>query len=205
MIQGLSFLIIEDEPALGMTLRKVLSGRNEVFLTGSLADAQAAADGRVYDVVLLDRGLPDGNGISLIPVLRKGNPAAAVIVLTGDTDYSPVREAIAAGADDYLVKSDQLIADLWVRIPIAVQSAARRAAAEDRDGLPECRLPSQAEELSPDHYDRFREIAERDYLLRAISLCGDNFEHAASRIGIGRSTLFGKLKQYGISRRGAEA
>jgi DNA-binding NtrC family response regulator len=181
----------------------VLSGGNDVEVAGSIAEAQN--QNRPFDVVLLDKGLPDGSGISLIPLLRQRNPRVAMIVLTGDADYTPVREALAAGADDYLVKTEQLLADLWVRIPIATQNAERRFLIEERGQLPNCRLPEGLSDVTPEHFDRYREIAERDYLMRALELSRNHHDEAAARMGIGRSTLFAKLRLKNARHGSAEA
>jgi DNA-binding NtrC family response regulator len=134
----------------------------------------------------------EGSGV---PVIADGG-----IRYTGD-----VVKALAAGADDYLVKTDQLLADLWVRIPIATQNAERRFLIEERGQLPGCRLPEGLSDVTPEHFDRYREIAERDYLMRALELSRNHHDEAAARMGIGRSTLFAKLRLKNARHGSAEA
>jgi len=70
----------------------------------TLADAEEAAKVVVYDVILLDRQVPDGDGLSLIPKLRSNGVSAPVIVLTARGQLDDRIDGLDTGADDYLVK-----------------------------------------------------------------------------------------------------
>ncbi len=66
-------LLVEDEPELGSTLASRLA--NEGFIVdhfATLGSAVEAVLGAEYRAVLLDRRLPDGDGLSLLPILRRG-------------------------------------------------------------------------------------------------------------------------------------
>lgn len=97
---------------------------NDVSEADSLASARAVLQRETFDVVILDKGLPDGDGIELLTEIKASHPSTVVIVLTSDSDFSSVKHCIARGADDYVVKSENVVPDLLVRIPIAVSKAA---------------------------------------------------------------------------------
>jgi DNA-binding response OmpR family regulator len=57
-----------------------------------------------YDLLLLDRRLPDGDGMSILPMARRDNPDIRIIMLTARDAIDDVVNALESGADDYLVK-----------------------------------------------------------------------------------------------------
>jgi DNA-binding response OmpR family regulator len=111
-------LLVEDEPELGAALATRL--QSEGFVVdhfGSLGEAIEAVMGADYRAVLLDRRLPDGDGLSLLPVLRTRKEPPPVIVLTAMDDVPDRVAGLDAGAEDYLIKPfalDELLARLRV-------------------------------------------------------------------------------------------
>ncbi|WP_321891699.1 response regulator transcription factor [Burkholderia cenocepacia] len=107
-------LLIEDELELASAIGSALNKRNiAVDRVPSLSEARFAIRECQYKVVLLDRGLPDGDGLSVIPDLRVAAPGIAVIVLTAAGAITARVEGLEAGADDYLAKPfsmDELVA-----------------------------------------------------------------------------------------------
>ncbi len=98
-------LLVEDELELAQTLRLTLE--RERFIVDhadSLAAAREAAALAAFDLVLLDRTLPDGEGLSLVPVLRASNSGLPVIVLSARGEVSDRIVGLDEGADDYLIK-----------------------------------------------------------------------------------------------------
>src|ERR671912_1172695 len=73
-----------------------------VAQAGSLAEARAMLEG--IDVAIVDRGLPDGDGLELIGELREASPGAAVLVLSLTLEDRHPGEALEAGADEVLDK-----------------------------------------------------------------------------------------------------
>ena len=71
---------------------------------GSLAGARLKLGG--VDVALLDRGLPDGDGLELVDELRKANPGAKVFVISSTAETVHPTDAIDAGADGIIDKMD---------------------------------------------------------------------------------------------------
>ncbi|WP_218838539.1 response regulator transcription factor [Halopseudomonas pelagia] len=98
-------LLVEDELQLAETLRAALE--RERFIVDHadrLASAREAALLTSFDLVLLDRTLPDGEGLALVPVLRANNPGLPIIVLSARGEVSDRILGLDEGADDYLIK-----------------------------------------------------------------------------------------------------
>ena len=98
-------LLVEDEIEMAVTIRAVLEREGYVVdHVASVADLQEAAQLASSDVVLLDRTLPDGDGIDSIAALRKFNPGVPVIVVTARGGVDDRVAGLDTGADDYLAK-----------------------------------------------------------------------------------------------------
>lgn len=98
-------LLVEDEPELAAATVARLSGEGFVVdHFASLGEAIEAVLGAEYRAVLLDRRLPDGDGLSLLPVLRTRPSPPPVIVLTALDDVPDRVAGLDAGAEDYLIK-----------------------------------------------------------------------------------------------------
>jgi DNA-binding response OmpR family regulator len=97
-------LLIEDDPAIRSALSRALTERGHGVHTAptGMAGLQAAVDLRP-DLVVLDLGLPDVDGTTLLSMLRAVS-AVPVIVATARDDEREVVRALDAGADDYVVK-----------------------------------------------------------------------------------------------------
>jgi two-component system, OmpR family, response regulator len=98
-------LLIEDEIELAGAVRSALEHeRFVVDHVDTIALAEAAAKQGSHDLVLLDRTLPDGDGLRLIPQLRADNPGVPVIVMSALGELSDRVSGLDEGADDYLSK-----------------------------------------------------------------------------------------------------
>ncbi|MEJ8310587.1 response regulator [Agrobacterium larrymoorei] len=98
-------LIVEDETEFANALRIALEReRFVVDQTDCISMAQEAARSASYDLVLLDRTLPDGDGLSLLPMLRETSPGLPVIVLSARGEVTDRIAGLDTGADDYLIK-----------------------------------------------------------------------------------------------------
>jgi DNA-binding response OmpR family regulator len=107
-------LLVEDNPTLGRSLERRLNAAGFVVdwvLCGE--DAETAVAATPFQLVILDRRLPDGDGVDRIAALRRFRPAIRILVLTA-LDATPEKiGGLNAGADDYLTKPidpDELIA-----------------------------------------------------------------------------------------------
>jgi two-component system catabolic regulation response regulator CreB len=98
-------LVIEDEEDISEFLRYILENEDYTVKTaGSLAEARAHLKCGLPDAVLLDRGLPDGDGLEICRELKGAGKRTAVLVLSARKDEAEVREGLAAGADHYITK-----------------------------------------------------------------------------------------------------
>ena len=97
-------LVVEDEKQIRRFVRASLEEEGcRVFEAGTLASGLVEAGERKPDLIMLDLGLPDGNGVDFIRDLR-GWSAVPVIVLSARSSEADKIAALDAGADDYLVK-----------------------------------------------------------------------------------------------------
>lgn len=98
-------LLIEDDSPLAQALVGFLNARGFVCeCAGSLAEARALLPAAHWAAVLLDWELPDGEGLSLLPTLRRTLPDSPVLMLTARDQITDRIRGLDAGADDYLVK-----------------------------------------------------------------------------------------------------
>jgi two-component system KDP operon response regulator KdpE len=97
-------VVIEDEPQIRRFVRTALEGEGwQVFEAGTARDGLAQAGTRKPDLLVLDLGLPDGDGVDLIRDVR-GWSAVPIVVLSARADEADKIAALDAGADDYLTK-----------------------------------------------------------------------------------------------------
>jgi CheY-like chemotaxis protein len=103
-----SILVVDDDAAVrGLVVRILRSwGHAVISEAGSVAEALACADARRPDVVLVDIGLPDGDGYSLTRQLRSKPWAMRVVVFSSDADRANVAAAHRAGAVGFLPKDE---------------------------------------------------------------------------------------------------
>jgi two-component system, OmpR family, KDP operon response regulator KdpE len=126
-------LVVDDEPQILRALRMNLRVREyEVHVAGTGAEALKEASRYPPDLVILDLGLPDLDGVEVIQGLR-GWTKAPIIVLSGRADSTDKVEALDAGADDYITKPFG-VEELLARMRAAIR---RTGAAED---LPRIKL-----------------------------------------------------------------
>jgi DNA-binding NarL/FixJ family response regulator len=102
-------LLVDDSPLIRLGLRAALEDCREIAIVGEAATAAeglVAVDQFKPDVVLLDLRLPDQSGVTACREIVRRGQTTRVIVLTSSTDERNVHEAIAAGAQGYLLKEN---------------------------------------------------------------------------------------------------
>ena len=98
-------LVVEDEAKVAEALRHGLESEGyEAIVSSTAADARARLHDTPFDVVLLDLGLPDGDGLQVLTHMRKRGLDARVLVLTARDTLDERVRGLDAGADDYVVK-----------------------------------------------------------------------------------------------------
>ena len=127
-------LIVEDEAEFAAAMcRSLARERFVVDHVDRLTMAREAARSVAYDLVLLDRTLPDGDGLSLVPSLRAGNPGLPIIVLSARGEISDRVAGLDEGADDYLIKPFAL-EEMFARIRAVRRRPADLAVEQIRVG-----------------------------------------------------------------------
>lgn len=101
-------LVVEDNSGDARLLREMLFEQSadniELTHVESLRDAEAYLAHHPVDMILLDLGLPDGQGLASLRRTRTAAPAVPLVVLTGLDDESMAEQALQEGAQDYLIK-----------------------------------------------------------------------------------------------------
>ncbi len=128
-------LIIEDEANIRNFVKTILTANGY-----QVVEAQNAAEGRMMylshlpDLIILDLGLPDGDGIDFIQMVRKDS-AVPILVLSARTDESDKVAALDGGANDYVTKpfgTAELMARVRAALRIRLQNMERGADARKK-------------------------------------------------------------------------
>jgi DNA-binding NarL/FixJ family response regulator len=104
-VRAIRVLLVDDRADFRRAFASLLDRQPDIEVVGtagSLAEARQKLRG--VDVALLDRGLPDGDGLELIGELRAANPGVRVFVISSTTEMIHPTDAIEAGADGVIDK-----------------------------------------------------------------------------------------------------
>ncbi|HEX8483400.1 MAG TPA: response regulator transcription factor [Allosphingosinicella sp.] len=155
MIDGNRFLLVEDDPALAREIIRALERENWALdHVSCLADGFEAILQYSYRLILLDRRLPDGDGIALVAAAKSRPSPPSIIFLTARDEVSDRIEGLDSGADDYLVK------------PFALEELLARVRAANRRPAPGARPePIEVGRLSFDPATREARVAGRSLSL----------------------------------------
>ncbi|MFT5434281.1 MAG: DNA-binding response OmpR family regulator [Myxococcota bacterium] len=116
-----NILLVEDDQTLGMTLHMTLTASgNEARWVTTLGEARHAISDDPPDVMILDLGLPDGDGMDLCRELRKARVRLPILILTARGTLQARVEGLTAGGDDYLTKPFEL-PELLARVQALVR------------------------------------------------------------------------------------
>ena len=158
-------LLVEDNPADVRLIREMLKESPvETFQLEHVARLDSALKRlrqEHFDVVLLDLGLPDAQGMQALTLIQAANGALPIIVLTGLDDENFAFQAVSAGAQDYLVKG-RFNGELLVR---TIRYAVQRKQAEEEirrvNAELERRVVERTVQLQTANDELRREIVER--------------------------------------------
>lgn len=104
----LRVLVVDDDAVDRMAVKRHLARTGVAVMTGE-AEGVLEAIGRLsdalYDCVLLDFNLPDGDGLTFLLGMRSAGLSVPVVMLTGQTDPDVIADLVMAGASDYIPKA----------------------------------------------------------------------------------------------------
>ena len=165
MTKELRILVVDDEPAIRRFLRASLSAQGyQVIEAQSAQSARELFRRNTPDVVVLDLGLPDGDGLDIIKELRDGGSAAPIIVLSSRTDEAGKVRALDLGADDYVTKPfgvEELLARLRAALRHRLQQQGEKPVFKSGDLMVDLvrrivNVRGTDVKLSPREYDLLR-------------------------------------------------
>ena len=125
-------LVVEDEPTIAAQLASALGAAGyAVDLAGNGADAHFQGDdeNQPFDAVILDLGLPQMDGLSILKKWRTAGRTMPVLILTARDNWHEKVAGIDAGADDYLTKPFHM-EELLARVRALIRRAGGHASAE---------------------------------------------------------------------------
>ena len=178
-------LLVEDEPHLRTTLEILLAPLTVTLETATtLAEARASTRKQKFDLILLDRTLPDGDGATLCTELRAAQDSTFICILSARGTVEDRVHGLNVGADDYLPKPfawPELEARLRAlarrsqRAPGEVPASAPMQEWESDEGLLRVRGPNGWVQLTPLEYKLVStlmrakgKIVSREELLREV-------------------------------------
>jgi two-component system KDP operon response regulator KdpE len=203
--QGVRVLVVDDERSIRRFLKASLGSQFVIFeaTTGEEALAAVAADRP--DVVILDLGLPDLDGVEVTRRLREWSQVPIIVVSVREQEQDKIA-ALDAGADDYLTKPFG-VGELMARL----RSALRRSAQAETDPVfktgdllvdlnqREVLVSGQPVSLTPTEYDLLRtfvkhsgKVLTHDQLLRAV--WGTAYESETHMLQVNISNLRRKIE-----------
>lgn len=186
---GHAIAVVEDDPLVFAHLSEILAAAPGLRLVGHAATAVAARDllGCGADLFLMDIGLPDGNGLDIVPEIKRAT-AARVLMLTSFGDRETVIAALEAGADGYLLK-DSDTRTLLDGIEVTLQGGAPISPAAAVFLLERLRPPpaeAPADALAAPVEER---LTEREIDLLRCFAKGASYKQAARELDISPLTV----------------
>jgi two-component system, OmpR family, KDP operon response regulator KdpE len=196
--QGVRVLVVDDEPAIRRFLRMSLTAHSfEVFEAATGEEALAAVAAHRPDLVILDLGLPDIEGIEVTRRMREWSKIPIIILSVREHESEKVA-ALDAGADDYLTKPfgiSELLARMRVALRHTVSTAEEPIFTLDDLRIDFARrvvtLAGQEVQLTPTEYDLLRvlvtyagKVLTHHQLLREVWGVGYDQETHMLRVNI---------------------
>jgi two-component system KDP operon response regulator KdpE len=203
--QDLRILVVDDERSIRRFLKASLGSQFVIFEATTGEEALTAVAANRPDVIILDLGLPDIDGVEVTRRLREWTQIPIIIVSVREQEQDKIA-ALDAGADDYLTKPFG-VGELMARL----RSALRRSAQAETDpvfktgnlvvdlNLREVLMNGQPVSLTPTEYDLLRafvkhagKVLTHDQLLRAV--WGTAYESETHMLQVNISNLRRKIE-----------
>jgi len=201
----LRVLVVDDERSIRRFLKASLSSQFTILEATNGKEALSAAASEHPDIILLDLGLPDMDGVEVTRRLREWSQIPIIIVSVREQEKDKIA-ALDAGADDYLTKPFG-VGELMARLRVAL----RRSAQADNEPVfttgklvvdmnqREVRVDGQSSALTPTEYDLLRilikhagKVMTHDQLLRAV--WGTAYESETHMLQVNISNLRRKIE-----------
>ena len=176
MAEPMRILIADDHAILRTGLRLLIETQPNLSVVGEAENGREAlekARSLHPDLILLDLNMPEVDGMTVIPQLRREVPDSRILVLTMHDDAAHLRQALDAGASGYVLKKavDQ-------ELLMAIR-AVRRGETYVHSAMTHKLLESLAETQEPEADDPWRSLSEREFdVMRLVALGHTNNEIA---------------------------
>jgi two-component system KDP operon response regulator KdpE len=164
----LRVLVVDDEPPIRKLLRMGLSTQGYEILDAPNGKTALELVERKPDLIILDLGLPDIQGLELLRLMRERNESVPIVVLSSRGDEGAKVQALDAGADDYVTKPfgmDELLARIRAALRHQLQVQGERPVFRLGDLSVDLvrrivKLRDQEVKLSPKEYDLLRTLVQ---------------------------------------------
>jgi response regulator of citrate/malate metabolism len=199
-------LLVEDDHWVAQVNRGLVEGGGHLVLgvAGTLREGLTLASALKPDLILLDMYLPDGSGTELLLALRAAGQWTDVVMLTAADDLLTVRQALALGAVDYIIKpfEQARLLEAVARVTgrqratgTGSPSSAMNQQRLDRLlGLPGAALPKGIEEGMLKRVHQLLERRSRDLALSDPEARAMSAEEVGAQIGVSRVTAWRYLE-----------
>ena len=198
-----TILVVDDDPLVLSLLKRLLAPLGfEVHETASAEAALALVNLEHPDVVLCDVRMPGRSGFDILQSIRCAHPSTDVMLMTGYASVDGAAEALANGAADYLIKPLRP-KEIVARIQALFQRRRMRAQLAELEGKLKAHMNGVAHEYGEDD-SRTAPMAralgnhERQLVMDAVSRNPGHLDQAARDLGISRTTLWRRMRKYGI-------
>ena len=164
----LKVLVVDDEPPIRKLLRMGLSTQGYEILEASNGKMSLELLEQKPDLVILDLGLPDMQGLELLRMMRSRNEAVPIVVLSSRGDEVGKVQALDLGADDYITKPfgmDELLARMRAALRHQLQAQGERPIFHTGDLSVDLvrrivKVADREVKLSPKEYDLLRVLVQ---------------------------------------------
>lgn len=185
----LNIFMIEDDLSFVETTKMFLGVHNQISSIDNLKSALEIIQNKRYDLFLIDKNLSDGDGTELIKPIKDLYPNSPVIIISADKNYYSINKCIELGADDYIIKSDQLICDLNIRIPISLNKYQNYNTSHQQV-LKEIKIPLTKEEINKENYKEYISNCRKAYFENGLNLCQGDIKNLSTKLEMTPGTLY---------------